>query len=292
VAEEFVRMHPAEAASALSEAPLEEAVEVLDDLDGEEAASLLGRMPPSDAVRCLSGLRPERAAKLLEQMSHRTAAILVRSTPRLFREAVLKDMSYVRRARLETQLQYPARSVGEAMDTDLPAIPVHWSLRQLRDKLLQSDDWIGLPYVYVIDERGSLVGVAHSPGQADADDTAVRSVMASPVRSLYAFTPIEAVVDHPGWALHDRLPVTTIGDVLVGVLRHRDLRSQSAPRAGSAAGAPITEALMTLSELYWKGLWNTIDSLAAPGSASEAGAEEEEKRRGETTAGHPAGDPS
>lgn len=248
----------------LSEAPLEEAVDVLGILDAAEAASLLTRMPPFEAIRCLSGLRPERAAKLLENVSPRTAAILIRSTQRLFREDVLKEMSYVRRARLEALLQYPPRSVGESMETDLPAIPVHWTLRQLRDKLVQTDDWIGIPYLYVVDERGSLVGVVRPPGREEAGDTPVRSVMTSPVRSLYAFTPIEAVGDHAGWALHDRLPVTTTGDVLVGVLRHRDLRSRPVSRASTSGGAPITEALMTLSELYWKGLWNTIDGVAAP----------------------------
>lgn len=264
VAEEFVRKHPADAASALSEAPEEDAVEVFGTLDVADAASLLARIPPSDAVRCLSGLTPARAAKLLEAVSARAAAILIRAAPRRFREEVLREMSYVRRARLEAQLQYPARSVGESMDTNLPAVPVHWTLRQLRDKVVRTDDWIGLPYVYVVDERGSLVGVTRPPGRDEADETPLRSVMTSPVRSLYAFTPIEAVVDHPGWELHDRLPVTTTGGVLVGVLRHRDLRAQRAPRADASGGAPITEALMTLSELYWKGLWNTIDGVAAP----------------------------
>lgn len=253
----------------LSEAPPGEAVEVLGTLDAPDAASLLARMPPSEAIRCLSGLRPERGAKLLEQVSPRTAAILLRSTPGLFREDVLGEMSYVRRARLETLLRYPPRSVGESMDTDLPAVPVHWSLRQLRDKLVQTDDWIGIPYVYVVDERGSLVGVLRPPGREEAEDTPVRSVMHSPVRSLYAFTPVGAVVDHPGWALHDRLPVTTTGDVLVGVLRHRDLRAQPVSRDAASGSAPITDALMTLSELYWKGLWNTIDGVAAPASVPD-----------------------
>jgi len=272
--ESFLGRHPSDAADILSELPPASATRVLVRADPADAADVLSLMSPDRAAECVSMMPAGSVARVLENAPPRIAATLLRHARAPFLKSVLEAMTYMKRSRIEAQLRYPPLSVGESMDTEFPAVRSHGSLGRLRHAMKESG-WVHAPYVYVVDEHSSLAGVVGLGGLDAPDDTPVRNVMISPVESLYAFTRLDSVRDHPAWAKHDRLPVTSTGNVLVGTLRHRDLRRRPR-RTEEGSGFPMADALMTVSELYWEGLWKAIDGFAGGGEPPGPDAAEEE----------------
>ena len=262
LAQQFLHRHPAEAADALSEVPSGAAARVLGAAPLEDAAALLSLMSSHRAPECASEMPAVRLAQVVGSLPPHAGANLLRLADDALLESVLAGMPHSKRARVEAQLRYPPSSVGESMDTRFPAVQAHWSLGQLRE-VFPKLDGNDFPYVYVVDQHSVLVGVI-APGLDEPDETPLKDVMTAPVETIYAFATLESVLHHPGWTLHDRLPVTSAGNVLVGTLRHRDLR-RLRQRSGGRTELPMADALLTVSELCWGGLWNAIDGFAAGG---------------------------
>jgi Mg/Co/Ni transporter MgtE len=209
---------------------------------------------------------PEALAALLGHVPAHAAARLLRSVSAESRDLVFGKLPHHRRSRLELQLRFPSESVGALMDSEVTAYPHHWTLGRLR-AAIDERPRAGLPYAYVIDDHALLVGVVSLRNLDFPDRTPLGTLMRSPVESVYAYAPINSVGDHPGWRQHDCLPVTSAGGLLVGTLRHRDLRGSGSP--GSAGAADLGEVLMTICQLWWTGMWNAVDGLAGTDGGPE-----------------------
>lgn len=277
LAAEFLHRHPSDAADLLTNLAPDDALRILEHVEAADSATVLTFMAPAAAARCISMMSTPRAAAVLEYLPPRVGAALIRFTDHSALRRILGGMKFVKRSRLEAQLQYPPSSVGASMDAGFPAVQSHWAIGQLRE--VQAH-WEGIPpsYVYVVDEHSTLVGVLDLKNLDAPDDAHIKDVMIFPVQSLYAFTPLEAVLDHPGWTAHDRLPVVSTGGVLAGTLRHRDLRRQPPGVEAAGGGPPVADALMTISELYWGSLWSAIDGFAAAESPETKRRERSERR--------------
>jgi Mg/Co/Ni transporter MgtE len=172
-----------------------------------------------------------------------------------------------RRSRIELQLRFPPGSIGELMDTEVSAYPVHWPLGRLRAALGERP-LAGPSYVYVVDEHSGLVGVVGPAEMDHPDTTPLGKLMRTRVESVYAYASVDSVLDHPGWRQHDRLPVTSAGRLFVGALRHRDLRQRRSV-AGAPGSADLGDVLMTVSQVWWEGMWTALDGLAGGDRARE-----------------------
>lgn len=127
-------LEPEAAADALEEMEPKELEALLREAPTEQAAALLAVMEPDEAVDALRDLEPEDQAKLLEAMPEPTAQ------------------------RLLQLLEFPERTAGGVMNTNLVAVRTEMSVdtvRQLlRDQEAHRDDIDG---VVVVDEQGCLV---------------------------------------------------------------------------------------------------------------------------------------
>ncbi len=120
------------------------------------------------------------------------------------------------------------------------------------------------PYAYVVDDDHRLIGVIHRKALATSDDRArIGNLMSPQVTRIPSAAPFSAVRDHRAWFEFDVLPVVDGSGVLVGVIRHRNVRS-SGPTHQSApiSQRPLLDTFLELGELYWGGLTSVVAAMA------------------------------
>ena len=190
----------------------------------------------------------------------RMNAAFLRAADSGFVESLLTTVSNPEPIR--EQLRYPPLSVGESMEAGIPAVPVHWSIGQARE-VVEEAARLQCPYLYVIDASGALVGVLQIRELDRFADSPVEAAMNTSIVRLHAYSPLESILDHPGWNEYDVLPVTGRMNTLVGVLRHKNLRRHGvAPEASSVGDESFADIALSLGELYWSGLWRVVAGFA------------------------------
>jgi hypothetical protein len=87
-----------------------------------------------------------------------------------------------------------------------------------------------------------------------------------PVATLSPNTECAVALSHPCWLETDEAPLVSRGGALLGVLRHRILRSS----AGSALAMSRSglDTALEMGELFWLGLQGILDTVLS-GPAKE-----------------------
>lgn len=264
LAESFVAAHPAAAARFLESLSGDQVSAFLTLAKAEAAASALANMPLATASHHLRGLPPATAAILLAQLGPDLAGDLLRALETPEREPILSAMPEPLSQQLAQRLAYPASTTGAIMRHGPPSVPVDVTLQRAVDHL-HHQDATGIPYVYVVDREGQLVGVIDLADLLTADPATRVADLAGPVDvRLLTSTPLAAAFDHPGWRRFSILPVVDDGGRLVGTIKYRTLQSHWQP----AAAADATSAGVALGELYHLGITGLLQ-VAASRSGTE-----------------------
>ena len=120
------------------------------------------------------------------------------------------------------------------------------------------------PYAYVVDDEHRLIGVIHRKALASSDVRArIGNLMSTQVIRIPSAAPFSAVRDHRAWFDFDELPVVDASAVLVGVIRHRIVRSSgSTQQSAPISQQPLLDTFLELGELYWGGLTSVVSAMA------------------------------
>jgi len=103
----------------------------------------------------------------------------------------------------------------------------------------------------VVDRGRRLIGYLHVRDLVRASPKVpITSVMRPASVQIQASARLANSISHPAWRELDAIPVVDKGRVLLGILRHRQLRRLQS----SQARGDLAETLFGLSELYWMGL--------------------------------------
>jgi magnesium transporter len=159
-ARELVRpLHPADIADLVELTPVEDradlAVALGDLLDAEVLAEL------NDYVRedIVEELEPEQVAAIAAELDTDDAVAMIEDLDAPDQAAVLAAMEPEDRAAIEDALSYPEESAGRLMQRDLVAVPEHFTVGDVIDRLredgdLTTDFW----EIYVVDPAHRPVG--------------------------------------------------------------------------------------------------------------------------------------
>ncbi|MBC7169903.1 magnesium transporter [Candidatus Bipolaricaulota bacterium] len=179
---ELIRRHPAEIAEILAALNEDEAVELLRRLYLRRAAAEpLGEMEPDEAARLLAELNREDAAHILSHMEPDDAVDLLAELPPETVADILSRLEVREAKQLGELLAYPPDSAGGLMSTEVVALSADMTAERAIEELRAvAEDAETVYYAYVVDERGTLLGVLSLRDLVLArPDTPLRAIMRS-----------------------------------------------------------------------------------------------------------------
>jgi magnesium transporter len=200
VAAETEELHPKDLADVAELLPRERLGELLRVLGPARAADVLEYLDEELRVELLEQMSTEQAAELVGEMTPDDRADVLEELEEATADEILQDMPAEARQETERLLQYDADSAGGLMTTEFVSVAldltVEDALTQVR-AAARSGRKEAMHAIYVVDERGTLVGVA-----------SLRELVAAPEGATVADIAWTEVVKVPATA--DREAVTRV----------------------------------------------------------------------------------
>ncbi len=230
----LAQLHPADLADIIEELDVHKRFQVFQSLDVETAAEALEETDLKIQVRLIENLNPARASDIIEEMSSSEAADLLGDLPKDKAEGILKEMEKEIADDVKELLVHPEEKAGGMMTTSFPSLPSETTVQSALDFLRQNSESLDfIYYIYVIDDRGHLLGAASlrqllvAHGQArisDVMDTRMITVgleaEKEEIAGLFAKYALKAV------------PVMDKQDQMKGVISFKSLLEIVAPQLG------------------------------------------------------------
>jgi magnesium transporter len=250
-------MHSVDAARVLEQADARDAAPFIAGLPPIAASQVMSCMSLAAAAEYLSLLAMEAAVAVTTELPISVVASLLRRLDPKVRADLLAELPPERSSQIARMLEYADGTVGAALDPEVLAIPSDVTNEAAR-RLLRRRGGLFHHQLYVVDRSRRLLGYLHVRDLVRAvASEPVMKVMRPATMQLQATAKLATVMSHPAWRDMDAIPVVDRTGVLLGILRHRQLRG-----LGSQAGTPgVTSTLVGLSELYWIGLSSLLPSI-------------------------------
>ncbi|MFQ5742521.1 MAG: magnesium transporter [Acidobacteriota bacterium] len=214
---------------------------LMDFLDGEQggevfslmlrdaparAADLISELDADVAVRHFDGLSDRQVANIVSELSSDDAATLFPAMPDELAERVLGLLKESEAAPIEGLLSYEEETAGRIMSPEVFAlqehVPVADAIAALRTSKAEELEMVF--YLYVVDDRGHLVGVCSLRDLLLAEPSApLREVMNNTVTSVSTHTDQEEVARLVARYDFLALPVVDDQNKLVGIITVDDV---------------------------------------------------------------------
>ncbi len=127
--------------------------------DVEKAADVISELDITDSIFLLSGMTEDQITSILREMSSDDAAELISNLPEEISERVLQLMEQEDQKEVEDLLQYDEKTAGRIMTTEFFALGENTTAEEAIEAIRENSEAEMVFYIYVVDERGHLVGV-------------------------------------------------------------------------------------------------------------------------------------
>ncbi len=158
------KVHAADVARLLTRLDEDEGVDVFDLVLADaprRAGEVLAELEPSDVARLLEGRADTEIAEIFSEVGADDAADLVTALPEEVAERVLEQLERIGHEEVEGLLGYDEDTAGRIMSPEVFALHEELTIAEAIEALRQSrsEDLEMAFYLYVVDDRGHLVGV-------------------------------------------------------------------------------------------------------------------------------------
>ena len=260
LAVKYASKHPADAARRLETVSSADAGAFLTELDPEVAAAVIERMSPSTVAAAFAMVDPTVLAGVAEHLPVSRWVLVLRCLAIEEREAMMAHLPSKTAPRVARLLRSPKDSAGFLAEPTPAVLSPEMSVGQAREAAAG----ITGPYAYVVDDDHRLIGVIHRKALATSDPRArVGNLMSAQVIRIPSAAPLSAVRDHRAWFKFDQLPVVDDSGGLLGMIRHRNVRSsEPTHQTAPISQRPLLDTFLELGELYWGGLTSVVAAMA------------------------------
>ena len=219
----FLLDHPAIAARAIEDLPLDEMVDILSEQPVHVLKTLWPYLLPNTADELLPRLATATLQTFLYELDPPDCISLLNRLPREVRERCFALLPQAYQKQLELLMSFPVNSAGQIMDTRIltfhPDNTVDEVLGQLRKIKLP-----GLHYIVVVDVQQRLLGLVDIQKIALSEAQTTLSELIQPARNtLSPFDPREEVAELMKRFNLEMVPVIDVNQRLLGVIRHAAL---------------------------------------------------------------------
>ena len=251
VSEAYLEHHPTEAARTVEALPAAAITAFLSECAPDRVAPVVTAMDPTLAARALDEMDAEIAAPLVEALPAHAASVLLRRLPPAVRDSIVGRLSPRAGARLRRLLRYAAGSAGALLDPAVLTLPPDLTIREALQRVRDADAHVHY-YLFVVDRRGSLLGVVSLRELLGAaSDVLIGAMAHRTVATLPATADREVIVAHPSWSDLHALPVVDAAGRFLGIVRHETLRQLESEAPGTPLGSATVAAALDLGEVAW-----------------------------------------
>ncbi len=157
----LARLHPADIARMVPLLTPDEQSELWETLlELRLAARTLRELDGETRERILERLSEEQLAVIVRRLSAHDAVDLLEAVDPDRRTTVLAGLEPAHASQLSNLLRYGAATAGGLMDPDVPRFPGDDSVAQTLERVRALAEGRRLFYLYVVDDRGHLLGIA------------------------------------------------------------------------------------------------------------------------------------
>ncbi len=223
----LAKLHPGDISNVLLELndrDQQAVFSVLIEREKRLAALALTDLGIERSVGLLTAMAPAETAKVLQEMETDDRALFVSSLPKDIAEQVLEQMRLEESLQVQGLLQYEEETAGRIMTPHVFALREDLSVSEAIHTIQTTQDLEMVFYLYVVDERNHLVGVASLRQLLMVPpSTSLKKVMTTNVISVHTDTDQEEVAQLV--ALYDLLaiPVVDHENKLMGVITVDDV---------------------------------------------------------------------
>lgn len=125
----------------------------------EAAGDVLSELDPNVRLQILERLEPAQIADIVEGMPVDDSVFVLESLPDELREEVLELVEAEHLTEVQSQLTYEDDTAGRIMIREFFALPETTTVREAVAAIQEKRDLEMILYLYVVDEKGRLVGV-------------------------------------------------------------------------------------------------------------------------------------
>lgn len=221
----YFEQAPTQAARTLETMEEEEVVEVFKVLPPTLAAKAIRELQSAYAASLITGADAELVKELVKELEPEHAATIFLHLPKETREAFLKHLSAKQRRDIREQLTFPEDSVGRLMSTRFisfkPTTSVKAAVTRIRNLARKRTH---ASYLYVIDEKGILLGVLNMRDLLVATpEQTLGEIMLTEVFTLPAFTDREEAAMELSIRRYFAAPVVDGEGRMLGIVRAEQL---------------------------------------------------------------------
>jgi magnesium transporter len=160
VAEQIEDLPAPDGAAVMAKMTPEMSADVAEALDPETAAQILSEMDATLAASVIADMEVPEASMVLEAMDPDDRVDILEHIPAPLHDQLVNEMAALEAAETRSLEQYPPDTAGGIMTPDVTALEETLTVEQAIEELRRlSEELEQMFYVYVVDQRGHLVGV-------------------------------------------------------------------------------------------------------------------------------------
>lgn len=246
----YIHAHPVEAARRIETLPAEQAAALLMPLATPEISAVTEHLLPAPGAALLEHLPRDVAAEVITTLSSSSTITILRHCDQELRVDLLNRLGNTVGASLRRALTYPNGTAGSLADPRVLTLPPDITVGEALARIA-GDQRNTTYYLYVLERDNTLTGVVTMKQLVvGKSHQLVGTIMNRRVVTLSAGTSTEELLKHPHWRQFHTMPVLDREGIFLGVLRYRTLRKVEEEAFPSAAPGSLSQALISLWELY------------------------------------------
>jgi len=245
-----LRSQPSTAAKVLEDYSADSVARYLAATSPMTAGQVIGHFTPAFAAHCLGALEPVVAGRIFSLLLTDRQIIVLRQLEHDRRESLLQTLQPDLAASMRHLLPYPEGTAGAVMEAPLASLPEELSVRNAIKRVKRIQNGMKF-YLYATNTGGQLTGVLTLHELINTlPSSIIRQVMHRHVVSLSSLQSIAAIMDSPYWQDYHALPVTDENDVLLGVIRQKNLRRLQEQALQSRDIGDALDSYMAVGDLF------------------------------------------
>ena len=218
-------IHPMDMADILEELNEEQRLAIFNELEPEHASDTLEEIEPRVQRTLISSIKKERAAELINDMTPAQAADILSILPAQEADAILELIDKEEEQKIRHMLDKQEEKIINLSTSHFiklaPDTRVSQVLSQFRDLAKDKDE---IAYIYVVDGKGTLVGVLDLKEvlQAELDDR-LADIMTTSIIILKPDSTLDEAAEMFSRYNFRSIPVVDEQEVILGIILYRDM---------------------------------------------------------------------